>query len=155
MASYNPLAKILDENKLTGPNYLDWKMNLKPVLRAAKVYYVLTTEEPNLPGPDVPQTDHDRKSKWLEDNKMAKCHILSSMSNVLQQQHIGMAAASDIMLNSKEMFGEQHCTVSLLAIRDLISTKMIEGTPVRDHVLKMIGVGMALEIGCERRELES
>ncbi|XP_077219714.1 uncharacterized protein LOC143853903 [Tasmannia lanceolata] len=108
MALFNPLAKILDENKLTGLNYLDWKMNLMLVLTAAKVYWVLTTEEPELPGPDVPQADHDRKSKWLEGNEMSKCYILSSMSNVLQQQHIGMAMASDIMLNIKEMFGEQH-----------------------------------------------
>ncbi|XP_077223436.1 uncharacterized protein LOC143857049 [Tasmannia lanceolata] len=103
MDLFNPLAKILDENKLIGPNYLDWKRNLMLVLTAAKVYWVLTTEVPELPGPNAPQADHDRKSKWIEDNEMAKCYILSSMSNVLQQQHIEMAAASDIMLNIKEM----------------------------------------------------
>ncbi|XP_077228366.1 protein VAC14 homolog [Tasmannia lanceolata] len=37
------------------------------VLTAAKLYLVLTTEEPNLYGPDAPQADHDRKSKWLEE----------------------------------------------------------------------------------------
>ncbi|XP_077232533.1 uncharacterized protein LOC143869859 [Tasmannia lanceolata] len=36
------------------------------------------------------------------------------------------------------MFGEQHRTARLLAIRGLISTKMVEGTPVRDHMLKMM-----------------
>ncbi|XP_077237301.1 uncharacterized protein LOC143878973 [Tasmannia lanceolata] len=106
MASFNPLAKILDENKLTGPNNLDKKRNLMLVLTATKVYWVLTTEEQELPGPDVPQADHDRKSKWLQDNEMTKCYILGSIFNVLQQQHIGMAVASDIMLNIKEIFGE-------------------------------------------------
>ncbi|XP_077222071.1 uncharacterized protein LOC143855906 [Tasmannia lanceolata] len=110
MASFNPLAEILDENKLTGPKYLDWERNLMLVLTAAKVYWVLTAEELELPGPDAPQVDHDRKSTWLEDNEMAKCYILGSTSNVLQQQNIGIAAASDIMLNIKEMFREQHLT---------------------------------------------
>ncbi|XP_077251932.1 uncharacterized protein LOC143891184 [Tasmannia lanceolata] len=120
MASFNPLAKILDKNKLTGPNYLDWKMNLMLMVTAAKVYWVFTIEEPELPGPDAPQEDHDRKSKWLEDNEMTKCYILGSMSNVLQQQHIGMVVTSDITLNIKEIFEEQHHTARLLAIRGLI-----------------------------------
>ncbi|XP_077217880.1 uncharacterized protein LOC143852382 [Tasmannia lanceolata] len=146
MASFNSLAKILDENKLTGSNYLDWKMNVMLVLTATKVYWVFTTEDPELPGPDAAQADHDRKSKWLEDNEMEKCYILGSIFNVLQQQHIGMAVASDIMLNIKEMFGEQHCTIRLLAIRDLISTKMVEGTSIRDHMIKMMGYLNELDI---------
>ncbi|XP_077242511.1 uncharacterized protein LOC143883025 [Tasmannia lanceolata] len=110
------------------------------------LHIVLTTEAPELPGPDAPQANHDRKFKWLEDNEMAKCYILGSMSNLLQQQHIGIDVASDIMLNIKEIFGEQHRTTRLLAIRGLISTKMVEGTPVRDHMLKMIGYLNELDI---------
>ncbi|XP_077228345.1 uncharacterized protein LOC143861291 [Tasmannia lanceolata] len=121
-------------------------MNLMLVLTAAKVYWVLTTEEPELPGPDSPQAYHDRKSKWLEDNEMAKYYIIGSISNVLQQQHIGMAATSDIMMNIKEMFGEQYLTARLLAIRGPISTKIVEGTPVRDHMLKMMGYLNELDI---------
>ncbi|XP_077242499.1 uncharacterized protein LOC143883013 [Tasmannia lanceolata] len=146
MTPFNPLAKILEENKLTGPNYLDWKRNLMLVLNAVKVYWVLTTQEPELPGPDAPQADHDRKSKWLEDNEMAKWYILGSMFNLLQQQHIGMAVASDIMLNIKEKFGEQHRTARLLAIIGLISTKMVEETSVRDHMLKKMGYLNELDI---------
>ncbi|XP_077222147.1 uncharacterized protein LOC143855991 [Tasmannia lanceolata] len=146
MASFNPLAKILDENKLIGLNYLDWKRNLMLVLTATKVYWILTTEEPELPGPDAPQVDHNRKSKCFEDNEMAKCYILGSMSNVLQQQLIGIAVASDIMLNIKEIFGEQHRTARLLAIRGLISTNVVERTIVRDHMLKMMGYLNELDI---------
>ncbi|XP_077246010.1 uncharacterized protein LOC143885844 [Tasmannia lanceolata] len=69
-----------------------------------------------------------------------------SMSNVLQQQHIGIAMASDIMLNINKMFGEQHRTTRLLAIKGLISTKMVKGTPVRDHMLKMMGYLNELDI---------
>ena len=38
---------------------------------------------------------------------MAKCYIVASMSNVLQQQHERMLTAYDILLNVKEMFEEQ------------------------------------------------
>ncbi|MQM11802.1 hypothetical protein Taro_044712 [Colocasia esculenta] len=41
MSSGNPLRGILDANKLTGPNYLDWLRNLKIVLRSERIAYVL------------------------------------------------------------------------------------------------------------------
>ena len=40
--SFNPLSVILKENKLTGPNYIDWKRNLNLVLTAEFCNYVLT-----------------------------------------------------------------------------------------------------------------
>ncbi|XP_077249403.1 uncharacterized protein LOC143888907 [Tasmannia lanceolata] len=105
MASIKPLARILEDNKLTSPNYVDWKMNLILVLTAAKVYWVLTIDAPELPGPDAPHYVRDRATKWHEDNEMARSYILRSMSNVLLQ-HVGMASCMDIMYNLKKMFGE-------------------------------------------------
>ncbi|XP_077237282.1 uncharacterized protein LOC143878954 [Tasmannia lanceolata] len=69
---------------------------------------------------------------------MAKYYILRSMSNVLQQQHVGMASSIDIMYNLMEMFGQQNRSVRKIGIKGLVSTKIMEGTPVRDHVLKMM-----------------
>ena len=40
--SFNPLVFILKENKLTGPNYIDWKRNLNLVLTAQEYKSVLT-----------------------------------------------------------------------------------------------------------------
>ena len=60
------------------------------------------------------------------------------MSNVLQQQHERMLSAYDIMLNVKEMFGEQSRAARQVAMKALLNTKMAEGTPIQDHVLKMI-----------------
>ena len=40
--SFNPLSVILKENKLTGPNYIDWKRNLNLVLTAEEYKFVLT-----------------------------------------------------------------------------------------------------------------
>ena len=40
--SFNPLFVILKENKLTGPNYIDWKKNFNLVLTAEGYKFVLT-----------------------------------------------------------------------------------------------------------------
>ena len=39
--SFNPLSITLKENKLTGPNYSDWKHNLNLVLTAEGYKFVL------------------------------------------------------------------------------------------------------------------
>jgi hypothetical protein len=44
--SKNPLASILDQNKLTGPNFLDWIRNLKLVLTVDERLYVLNKRPP-------------------------------------------------------------------------------------------------------------
>ena len=61
------------------------------------------------------------------------------MSNVLQQQHQRYPTAYDIMYSLKEMFGDQDRAARQVAMKELFNTKMAEGTPVRDHVLKMMG----------------
>ena len=57
-----------------------------------------------------------------------------------------MATAYDMMMNIKEMFGKQNRAGRQVAMRALLNTKMAEGTPVRDHVLKMIAHLNELEI---------
>ena len=62
---------------------------------------------------------------------MAHCYILASMSNILQQHHENMATAYDMMMNLKEMFGEQNRAGRQVAMKALINTKMAEGTQYR------------------------
>ena len=69
---------------------------------------------------------------------MARCYILASMSNVLQQQHERMLTAYNILLNVKEIFGEQGHAARQVAMKALLNTKMAEGTPIQEHVLKII-----------------
>ncbi|KAH0724965.1 hypothetical protein KY284_000830 [Solanum tuberosum] len=44
------------------------------------------------------------------------------------------------------MFGDQGQSAKQTAMRTLMNTKMVEGTPVRDHVMKMIGFLNELEV---------
>ena len=61
---------------------------------------------------------------------MARCYILAFMSNVLQHQHKFMATAYNIMLNLKEIFGDQNRARWQVAMNALLNTKMDEGTPI-------------------------
>ena len=136
--SFNPLAVILKENKLTGPNYIDWKRNLNLVLTAQEYKFVLTEVCPPTPGSDSSKEEVEAFQLWRKADEMARCYILASMSNILQHQHENMASAYNMMMNPKEIFGEQNRAGRQVAMRALLNTKMSEGTPVRDHVLKMI-----------------
>ena len=42
MASFSPLVAILNQNKLTESNYVDWKRNLDIILTVEEHKYVLT-----------------------------------------------------------------------------------------------------------------
>ena len=53
MASFSPLVAFLNQNKLTGPNFVDWKRNLDIVLIAEEHKYVLTQPCPSFPSLDA------------------------------------------------------------------------------------------------------
>ena len=69
---------------------------------------------------------------------MAKCYILTSISNVLQHQMQDVELASDIMLSLKEMFGEQGHYAKQKTMRQIYNNKMVEGSLGREHCLTMI-----------------
>ena len=77
---------------------------------------------------------------------MAKRYILASISNVLQHQMQDEELASNIMLSLKEMFSEQDHSARQETMRQIYNTKMVEGTSVREHCLKMISNLNTLEV---------
>ena len=83
MASISPPVAILNQNKLIGSNYVDWKRNLDIVLTAKEHKYVLTQPCPNFPSLDASLKEKQRYDRWQKSDEMAKCYILASISNVL------------------------------------------------------------------------
>ena len=146
MASFSPLVTILNQNKLTRFNYVDWKRNLDIVLTAAEHKYVLTQPCPSFPSLDAPLEEKQRYDRWQKYNEMAKCYILASISNVLQHQMQDVELASIIMLSLKEMFGEQGRSVRQETMRQIYNSKMAEGTSVREQCLRMISNLNTLEV---------
>ena len=79
-------------------------------------------------------------------DEKARCIILGSLSNVLHQQHMGIATTYEIFLNLQEMFGDKDGPIRQAAVRTIMSTKMTKGTPVRDHMICMISLFNEMEI---------
>ena len=57
MASFSLFVTILNQNKLTGSNYVDWKINLDIVLITEEHKYVLTQPCPSFPSLDAPSKE--------------------------------------------------------------------------------------------------
>ena len=133
-SSFNPLSFILKENKLTGPNYIDWKRNLNLVLTAEEYKFVVTDVCSAPPDSDSSKEEVEAYQSWRKADEMTRCYILASMSNILQHQHENMTTAYDMMMNLKEIFGEQNRAARQVAMRALLNTKMVEGILVQDHI---------------------
>ena len=138
MRSSNPLAIILDHNRLTGPNFIDWLRNLKVVLASEKILYVL---EQSLPGPlpkNASQEEQVTLKQWKDDDMQARCIMWASMSTELHRQHEKYTSANEILLHLQELFGEHSRTSRYEISKWLFRAKMKEGEDVEVHVNSMI-----------------
>ncbi|KAM3222097.1 hypothetical protein P3L10_021367 [Capsicum annuum] len=77
---------------------------------------------------------------------MERYYIFASMKNVLRHQYQSMTTIYDMLESLKEMFGEQNCVAKQTAMKALLTMKMVEGTSVREHVLKIISLLNKMEI---------
>ena len=83
---FNPLAIILNQNKLIGPNYVDQKRNLNTVLTTKGYKYVFTEKRPDFFIANAPRVNLERYEKWFITDEMTRCYILALMSSILQYQ---------------------------------------------------------------------
>ena len=104
LINYNLLVKILEDNWLTRPNYVIWKINLITVLIADKIVHVLNVEPPEVV---VIEEQKIAFNKWHKAYEMSKCYILTIITNMFQKQCQDLVTTQDMMLHLKEMFGEQ------------------------------------------------
>ena len=74
------LRSILEANKLTGANYIDWLRNLKIVLRSEKLGYVIEKPVTPVPADNAPAEEDEAYLKHSEDMDIACCIMLASMS---------------------------------------------------------------------------
>ncbi|XP_073035174.1 uncharacterized protein [Primulina eburnea] len=102
MSTRNPLSIILDQNKLTGPNYNDWFRNLKIVLNSEKIVYVLDKKPPKEAAPNISRTELAKLEIHWDHDLQAKSYMLASMSNELQRRFEEAVNAAYIHLHLKE-----------------------------------------------------
>ena len=77
---------------------------------------------------------------WRKDDEKARRYILASLNEVLQSQHQSMSTSSAMLLSLQDMFGVQSRSAKQMVMKQIMNTRMSEGTPVRDHMIKMIGL---------------
>ena len=99
------LHSILESNKLTGPNYIDWLRNIKIILRSEKLTYVITEPVPPEPAANATQAQRNAYRKHMDDMNIVCSIMLASMNNELQKQHEHIDAPT-ILLHLKELFEE-------------------------------------------------
>ncbi|XP_075078999.1 uncharacterized protein LOC142164658 [Nicotiana tabacum] len=129
MSSFNSLTSILNQNKLEGPNYVDWKRNLDIVLTPEGYKFVITEECPEKP------------ENSIDDQVKAYDKLLKA-----DEMHQSMGSAYDMLERLKEMSDEQNRAAKQTTMKALLNTKMAKGSSVRDHVLKMMSLMNELEV---------
>ena len=108
----------------------------KNFLTFEKIAYVL--EEIILePSKGALEEDVLQYKKYYDDSTLVECYILASMSLELQRQHENMGA-HEMLLHLRKLFEKQGRTQRYEISKSLFRTRTSEGTPVANHILKMI-----------------
>ena len=84
--TFNPLAIILNQNKLTEPNYVYWKRNLNIVLTTEGNEYVLTEDHHDLSAANTPRVDLERYNKWVKGKSSSKMSERSNFRAIPQAE---------------------------------------------------------------------
>ncbi|XP_017984311.1 PREDICTED: uncharacterized protein LOC108663605 [Theobroma cacao] len=132
------LRSILDAKKLTGPNFIDWFLNNKIILKQEKKAYVLNGLVLEETSDDAISEENEAYRFYMDDFDQATCVMLASIASDLQKQHKAMNALY-IILNLREMFSKENRTKRFNISRELFRCKMSEASPIRPHMLKMKG----------------
>ncbi|KAJ9556104.1 hypothetical protein OSB04_010718 [Centaurea solstitialis] len=130
------LRYILEKDKLTGPNFLDWERNLMIVLRHERKWYVLEEPLGEAPPANAPAAARNAHKKHSDDLLDVACLMLATMSPDLQAGLIN-TNAYDMIRQLRDMFQTQARTERYDATKAFNECKMVRGTSVSDHVMKM------------------
>ena len=123
---------------------MDWLRNLRIVLRAEKISYVLDAPLLVSPYVDASVRDQIAYQKHLDDNIIAACIMLESMSPGLQKQHEAMTAY-DIVVHLKELFHKQARSERFEVSKMLFRSRIQDGTSPVQYALKMHGYIVRLD----------
>ena len=85
--SQTSLSSILNQNKLTGDNFVDWKRNLLIVSSFEKHKYVLEKDCPPVPKDNASSEESMAFDNWVNSNEIARCYMMASMNSVLKKKH--------------------------------------------------------------------
>ena len=137
MSASNPLTKILNTHRLTGPNFKDWLRNYRIILGSKKLTHVLDQDPSAIPARPTAKQRASLK-KWMDDDNKARYYMLDAMSDDLQCQHENILTTHQMLAHLQELFGEQSRAAKYQVRQRLFKAKMRDGQSVQDHCLTMI-----------------
>lgn len=132
------LRSVLEKDKLSGINFLDWHRNLRIVLKQERKLYVLDGPIPAAPAVTAPRAEHNAYKKHQDDALDVSCVMLATMNAELQKQH-ELMDAYEMIEHLKKLFEGHARQERYDTSKALYHCKMGERDPVGPHVLKMIG----------------
>ncbi|EOY19271.1 Retrotransposon protein, putative [Theobroma cacao] len=114
-------------------------MDATALWKEEKKSYVIDTPIPPVPVADASAEDKEAYQCHKDDDDQAACMMLASMTLELQKQHEHMDVQS-MILHLRELFDREGRIERYEISKELFRCKMAEGSSVRPHVLKMIGL---------------
>ncbi|KAL0294473.1 UNVERIFIED_CONTAM: hypothetical protein Sradi_6886200 [Sesamum radiatum] len=136
--SKNPLTAILEANIFNGTNYNDWLQNLRIVLDFENQTYILDRSLPRALPEESTHEEHLAFEKWFEDNRKIRSIVLRSMTNDIQKQYDRHDDVQSIMLRMNQIYTVPDRLIRYAATKIFFGTKMIEGSSVQEHGVKML-----------------
>ena len=130
---------LLEKHTLNGHNYLEWRRNLKIVLRFEKLSHVLDEPYPEAPAEGATQAVMNRYERAHEAYESAYCIMLGSMDSEHQKQCENMNAHE--MNDHLQRLYEGHARNERFNVtRELFSLRMKESDSLETHGVRIIGL---------------
>ncbi|XP_075507403.1 uncharacterized protein LOC142544230 [Primulina tabacum] len=104
------------------------------------IVYVLDKKPPREASSNVSETELANLKKWWGHDLQAKSYMLSHVSNEHKRRFEEAVNASDIHLHLKELYGVQTLSERHATVKELMFTRLRDGTSVHEHGVKMIGL---------------
>ncbi|GJT17261.1 hypothetical protein Tco_0875967 [Tanacetum coccineum] len=130
------IRSILQQEKLTGPNFTNWFQNLRIVLRSEGKLVHLEQPMTPLPYPVASQAARDAYEALNDAQNEVACLMLGSMSPELQRT-LENYKAYDMIQELKTMFEEQAKHELFEIVKAFHACKQEEGQSVSSYLLKM------------------
>lgn len=131
------LRPFFEKDRLNGENFTNWERMLRLILKSEGREDVIDNPIPTLPE-NATNPQRQRHRETLERAVPIACLMIAAMEPSLQSRFENMDAYS-IMQELKALFQKQARVSRYELHREILDAKMEEGTPVHDHVFKMLG----------------
>lgn len=131
------VRSVLDKDKLTGTNFLDWQRNLRIVIRKERKLYVIDVPRPEPLPEGATHAQQNIYQKHIDDDTDVTSLMLATMSPELRKQHEHMDAYV-IIGHLKRMFEGQARQERFDTRKALYACKQGDRDPVRPKSLHHI-----------------